>query len=337
MSVFHNLYTRKYEATEQLRESASQWSTFNVFDNYLTFVLNSFKLTNIPENPDYYIPPFRVELFFQSCGRAGMFERDGKLFIAPAYPLGSLMADGEFSDYEFVFADGKTDRRKREDCVIGFNNSLKIPYWYKIGQYAEKTSNAYMAVDVSLRKSMLPTIVSASEDRQLKELLDVRNDLTLNKFKEFVVTRDGELSEDDLKILNLYDSNVDDVLAKWDISVRYRNLFYSDFGASNVEIQKRERLTESESKGNTEMVRYTLFNDMYERRIEWVDLCNKKFGCDMKYEINRDISTVAEVNMTMDEKIDAYELELSKGSNIPNESNEPKPEEKEEQDNENPV
>lgn len=331
MSVFHNIYTNKYEQNEHIKAQSAKWTTFNVFDNYLSFVINSFKLKGIPENPNYDLPPFMVELFLQSCGRIGMFEKDGNLFITPAYPAGSLRSDGEFSMYEMIFADGKIERRSHDDCVIGFNNSLKIPYWYKISQYAEKTANAYMAVDTSLEKSMLPNIVSANDDRQLKELLEVRDDVTKRKYKTFVISRDGGLNQDDLKILNLYDSKVDDILAKWDVSVRYRNLFYSDFGGSTVEIQKKERLTKNESTGNTEIVRYTLFNDMYERRVEFVEKCNAKYGTSLEYEINRDVNTVAELTMDMKEKIDVYMHEATKGANIKN------PNPKEGEDNVDPV
>ena len=90
----------------------------------------------------------------------------------------------------------------------------------------------------------------------------------------------------------------------WDIFVRYKNLFFTNYGINNVEISKQERLTLGESQSNTEITRYSVFWDMFEHRKEFCERVKEHFGIDISCEINRNIDTVVEFNLTTQDKID---------------------------------
>ena len=96
------------------------------------------------------------------------------------------------------------------------------------------------------------------------------------------------------------------------------------FGINNVEVQKRERLTQAEGSGNDEYVRYTLLWDLFDNRRTFVDNVKEKFNHELEFELNRDIQTVYQLDIQTvyqltvdnDQKIADALIEITKGSNI---------------------
>lgn len=192
-----------------------------------------------------------------------------------------------------------------------------------INELSKKSAYALRAVDASLKKAILPAIAYAPDEASMttisglfeedKEMLPIR--ATMNEtFK-----KEGEIA-----IHNIYDNRAIDIISQWDVYVRYRNLFYTTFGVNNVEIQKRERLTEAEGSGNDEITRYTLLKDMYQRRVDFCNEVKEKFNYELAFELNRDSATVYEIKLSNKEKVDNVEIDLLKGVNYaetnPNES-----------------
>lgn len=311
MSVFHNIYTQKYEAAEQAREQIKSLTDFNFFDTCLTTVINTFKWKDYP---DPKLPAFMVETFYQNAGRVAMYESDtGDLKVHPAFPAGQITDTGDFTSYEIVTPNGKTYHRDADDIVIGFNNCFRMPYVYKIAQFSDRMSYALRAVDSALSKACLPNIVLFEDESQLKKFDKFTNPEVINQ--PFVGMLKEKLLAKEVETLSLYEAGKVDVLALWDVYVRYRNLFYTTFGINNVEVQKRERLTEAEGAGNDEITRYSLLSDMYECRKDWCERCKEKFGSNITFEINRDITTVFELQTDNDTKIDLANLDFTKGTN----------------------
>lgn len=298
-SVYHNLYTAKYEESCQAQNLKKFHTDFNFFDTCMTAVLNTFKWKNFPYEK---LPAFMIEWFYQNAGRIAMYEEDDILKIHPCYPAGALTEEGDYDAYMIITPNGKSFTRNINDIEVGFNNCFKMPYVYKVNQFSEKMSYALRAVDSSLTKACLPTIALFENPEQLKKF-DRFTDPEI-AVQPFVGMLKEKLVAKDVETQSLYHAGDIDVLALWDVYVRYRNLFYTTFGINNVEVTKRERLTEAEGAGNDEITRYSLLDDMYECRKDWCVRCNKHWGINMTLEINRDVSTVFELQTPNDEKIE---------------------------------
>lgn len=314
MSVFSNIYTSAYEANDATNKYKELVTNFDFFDTFLTTVINTFSWKNLP---DPKLPAFMPEYFNQYSGRIARYnDDDGKPKLHAAFPNGQLTDTGEFTSYTIVTPNGKTVLRKAEDIEICFNNCFKMPYVYKINQFAEKMSYALRAVDSALTKACMPVGVLFEDEAQLKAFGKFLDPLTA--MKPFVAMLKKKMAQKDVELLNLYEADKIDVLALWDVSVRYRNLFYTTFGINNVEVQKRERLTEAEGAGNDEITRYSLLDDMYRCRKDFVERCKEHFGDEMEVEINRDIATVFQLEATNAEKMALAQLDFTKGTNPAN-------------------
>lgn len=316
MSVFSNIYTSRYEASEEYNRLKHYATDFDFFDTCMTTVINTFSWKSLP---DQKLPHFMPEYFLQNSGRIARYIDDnGEKKLHAAFPNGQLTDTGEFTSYTIVTPNGRSIVRAAEDIEICFNNCFKMPYVYKINQFAQKMSYALRSVDSALVKACLPVIALFENEVQLKKF-DKFTDPEV-AMQAFVGMLKEKLVNKDVEILNLYKAGDIDVLALWDVYVRYRNLFFTTFGINNVEVQKRERLTEAEGAGNDEITRYSLLDDMYRCRTDFVKRCKDHFGDDMEIEINRDLSTVFNLEADNAEKMRLMKLEFTKGTNPANES-----------------
>lgn len=314
MSVFKNIYTQKYEELNQLTALKQYVTDFDFFDTCMTTVINSFGWKNLP---DPKLPHFMPEHFLQYAGRMARYINDnGEPKIHAAFPQGSITDTGEFTQYLMVAPDGTSTIRNAEDIEICFNNCFKMPYVYKVKNFADKMSYALRAVDSALTKACLPVAVLFETEEQLKKF-DKYTDPNV-AMQPFVAMLKQGLVDKKVELLNFYDSAKIDVLAYWDCYVRDRNLFYTTFGINNVEVQKRERLTEAEGAGNDEITRYSLLDDMYKCRKDFVKRCADHFGDNIEIEINRDISTVFQLEADNETKMRMAQLDFTKGTNPAN-------------------
>ena len=330
MSVFHNIYTQKYEESTAYQTMKKYAEDFNFFDTALTTVINSLSWKKLP---DEKLPYFMPEVFLQYSGRLARYEENGQGKLHACFPNGQLTENGDFTAYTIVKPNGETLTRKADEIEVCFNNCFKMPYVYKITQFSDKMSYAIRAVDTALAKACMPTIALFDTPEQLKKYDIFTNPETA--MRPFVAMLKEGLVPKELETLDIYDSSKVDVLALWDVYVRYRNLFYTTFGINNVEVQKKERLTEAEGSGNDEITRYSLLDDMYNQRKDFIDRCHKHFGDNMEIEINRDIATVFELTTDNSEKLDLAKLDFTKGTNPANPDGE-NPEEPQEEKTEEP-
>ena len=270
-----------------------------------------------------------IERFLQSAGRVAMYkDDDGNLKIHAAFPCGQITDTEEFDRYLIYTPNGKSFIRGAEDIEICFNNCFKIPYIYKVAQFAEKMSFSLRAVDTALAKACMPTVALFENENQLKKFDKFTNPETA--MQPFVGMIKEKLVSKEVEMLSLYDATKIDVLALWDVYVRYRNLFYTTIGINNVEVQKRERLTEAEGAGNDEITRYSLLDDMSNCRRDFCDRCKKHFNSEIDFEINRDIATVFQIEADNEEKMRLAKLDFTKGTNPANETETEKAEDIEE-------
>ena len=309
MSVFHNLYTdsfAKYDEKIQAKQDATEFVFFN---NYLTTLINTFRWKY-----KLNIPIGFIEDAEQRTGLMAYFYDNDKPKFLPAFPSGILLENGLFSEYTMWGLDGKTYIRKLEDAELCFNCTRRMPYIGMVAYFAEKTANAIMAVDSALNKAIVPTVIAVESEEHLSTLSGILNEIkNLKPFRAFVKRK---FDQNSMQRVSAFDNRENDVLALWDVYVRYRNLFYSTIGINNVEITKRERLTQAEGSGNDEIVRYTILDDMYYCRLDFCDRVKKHFGDDMSVELRRDTATVYELTLDNFQKIENEKIIISKGANI---------------------
>lgn len=318
MSVYHNIYANSYdEKTKQVLNEVQE-TDFMLSFNYLSTVISTFKWGgDLPEDCRQHIPEENLCYW----GLQGLFkDDDGNFRIYPCYGVGKLLENGLYDTYCFIARNGKMWYRKLEDICLCFNNFLRIPSFGIINEYAEKSKRALNAVDAALERAMIPPIVTGRNESQMKQIGEYINNEPMNR-KPFRTAQSDDFKAGEIEVHKFFDNRENDILSLWDVYVRYRNLFYTTFGINNIEIQKRERLTQAEGSGNDEITRYTLLSDMYECRKNFVDLAKEKFGINITIELNRDSTTVYQILSDNEEKIKNALIEISKGSNVAQNNN----------------
>ena len=300
MSVFSKVYEEKMREIQ----SAEHFSTIKT-ENFLrqlfyTMVISSFSYEgDIPEFIKYDMDFVEESLF--RAGKIAYFEHEGSKYVAPCFGSGVLLKNGKYDRYTMIFRNGQQVIKPIEEIELCFNNWAELPSQVIVEELLEKCLNSLRAVDFSLLRAQLPAILACGDEQKI-DVLTSKIKLNYEHRDPYAVVA-GDWVGDEIKRLSLYDNKEVDILALWDVFVRFKNLVFTTFGVNNVEVAKTERLTQAESTSNTEITRYGLFYDMYEHRLDWLKRVKEHFGDDIKCVINRNFDTVTELNLTEDEKI----------------------------------
>lgn len=281
-SVFHNIYTEKYHErlSNVIEENNNVITTFRLM--CLETVLNTFVWKDLPDG----ILPYMPERYACWWGTFAAFKDDeGEIKIFPAYPSGAIAENGLYEYYTLVAMNGKNWRRSIDDIALCFNNTLATPSIGIINELAEKMSTALRAVDCALERSLIPTVFATPNPEDFKTLSGLY-DTVKNQLPFRVMQSDSVINE--VRVVNeAFDSGRYNVTEMFDIFTKYRNLFNQIFGINALNVIKRERLTNGELTGDEEQATFTLINGMYERRQEFCESCNSKFGTDISFDISR--------------------------------------------------
>lgn len=311
MSVFHNIYQDKLkEKYEEIKQNDLSTS-LSIKSNYFSTAQNTFSWGNLPET----VLPFLPEEYMLYWESMAFFKDDEEKYkIYPCFPAGSLLENGQYEEYTIIAKNGKQWRRNIKDIEICYNNSLRIPSAILIEEYAKNTSDAFRAVRNALERSMKPPIISCTNESEAKMLTEMYS----KKGSElpFRITFSESFKNGNINLVKFFDNREYDVISLWDVATRNNHFFYSIFGISLVDISKKERLTEAEGSSNDEITRYTLLQSMYNCRKDFVERVEKHFNYKLELQLNRDMKTVYEITTNNEKKIEDYNIELSKGSNI---------------------
>lgn len=303
MSVFENIYLEQVKNLRKREETEYTAGSQTIYNNFYTSVVSTFNWKNLPKST----LPFLPERHLYFYGRMAFFkDENGEFQLVPITPAGKLLRNGEYDTYTGFYLNGDTVTLKREDIVIFYDNSRSLPSYIFVNEFANNASLAFNAVKQALKKAIAPEIVECMTEAQLDEIV---NAVDCTNAKAFTVTLSKALSKGEVNVHHIFDNKVNDVIALWDIFTRYRNFFYASYGTNNIEIVKNERLTEKESQGNDEIVRYTL---LWERNMlrQWgAQQVKEKFNYDLEIELNRSGDTVFDVNADNNKKLEAIENE----------------------------
>lgn len=312
MSVYHEIYKKNFEEYDNKVDFKGKSDYFATWFPYYICAHSTFSWDTKPLDD---IPAWLIEESLIYNGLVAFFEDNGKYKIYPCYPAGELLENGQYSEYVIIARNGKTWRKTYNDIVLCYDNSLRLPYLGMVNTFAEKSTNALSAVDITLKKATYPQLAMCENEDTMVSLSQIEN-LDNAEKKLLLAKLKSGISKNPLDMIRLFDNRMDDVLSLWDVHVRYRNLFYTLNGINNVEIQKRERLTEAEGSGNDEITRYSLLDDRYKQRKNFVDSIKEKFNVDLNFEINRDVATVYNLETSNENKLIDQQITVTKGSNI---------------------
>lgn len=310
MSVFSKVYEKMYDDIVQKNEYANK-STFEFLRAvFYSTIITSF--TYEGDIPEFIkdLPEYNEECFFLSPMVAYFREGDNR-YITPAYPNGVLQKNGLYSSYTCIFRNGEIKIKPYGDIVIGFNNSLHLPNRYIVDEILGKCNNALRAVDMSLERAATPELTFCKTTKAFESITNAINEAINKKTPFALINASTWNSEDVVDNESIFDNRAQDVLALWDVFVRYKNLFFTTFGVNNVEISKTERLTRAEGESNTEMTRYGLFFDEYNHRKDWLKRIEEYDGTKIEVVINRNFETVSALTLTNEEKREMQEMVIA--------------------------
>lgn len=300
MSVFSKVYENIWKEVTAKEEYSNLTTNQFLTTLFYSTVISSFSWGgDIPEfiKP---LPSYIEESLFMSS-KIAFFEHEGDWYITPCYPMGVLKENGMYTQYTCIFRNGKQVIKSYEEIEICNNNSLGIPSRVIVEEILDKCIDSLRAVDMSLERASTPSLNFCSDERVLNLIRDAVAQ-GINHHNPLALINSSSFKGDTLHKYDLFDNRAQDVLALWDIFVRYKNLFFSTFGVNNVEISKSERLTRAEGESNTEMIRYTLFNDLYLHRVDWIKRIKEHFNKTLTIEINRNYETVTALTMDNEDK-----------------------------------
>ena len=305
MSVFSKVYEKMSEEIEKHEEVLNLTTEHFLSCLFYSTVISSFSYEgDIPEFIRQ-LPSYIEECFFMSS-KVAYFEENGEPFITPCYPNGTLLDNGMYSHYTCIFRNGRTIIKSIEDVEICDNNSLGVPSRILVDEILQKCIYALRAVDMSLERASHPSLTFA-DDPTASLIVNAINE-SIKLRKPYALIKASAFKGDTIHKYDLFDNRAQDILALWDVFVRYKNLFFSSWGINNVEISKSERLTRAEGESNTEMIRYTMFYDLYEHRIDWFNRIKNHFNKTINVIVNRNVDTVTEFSLDQDEKIELKKM-----------------------------
>lgn len=311
MSTLKNIYHEQYNKRIEELGVTEKDQMRTIFLTFYSAVTNSFKWNGMTKNVPFFFP----ERWLYLNGLIAGYKDEDHFDIYPAFGNGMITEYGQFTSYNLVKMNGETMTKSFDEVELCYNNSLMIPSFIMVNELANKCNTALTAVNNTLIRASFARIIECSDEKELDKILGILSNKDTSKIA--LTTISSAIKTGGITVHNLFDNKCDDVLALWDVYVRYRNMFYSTFGFDNVEIQKRERLTEAEGSANAEIVRYGLFDDMFSCREDFVKRCNERFGSSLSVEINRNPASVYNMRLSNDEKIENELIEISKGSNLP--------------------
>ena len=246
-----------------------------VHKNLYQLAVGSFKWTGLP----YGLPSYMMERFLFDAGCVAAFvDNVGGLMILPAYEAGRQSKYYIPQQYT-VFGMGYYKNISIGDAVIGWNDSAHSSSWETVEGYAQTINEINIADQMNIKQLRFPWIFSGDEQtvNSLKAALTTVEQNTFALFTTDSIRKkltDGVGFQTGVKYLG------DDLK-------KHRDDIYNEcltlLGFDNTPVEKRERLTDDEVHSNDQQVNY-FRRDRLERRREFADAVNKKFGSSISVE-----------------------------------------------------
>lgn len=272
MSVFTDLYKDQKEKMHALG-ATNNGRTRQFFIAYLeSLAYNSFHWEGIP---DFYRPQW-VEILCFGHRIQGAFDDNGELRILPASPVGYILENGEYSEYQMYAPDGKVYFRKREDVELLYNNTLNLSTSEILFQLMDNLNLSMDVIYSFLVRSKVGEHFDCENETVVANITKALNDAIKNN--SFFSTAVGSEVGDGVNKITLFDSKVSALQPVWENIDKTLGIVHQNFGFVQTESVKRERLTEAEAQDNRDQAQYGLISDMLNNRERWADRINNHNG-----------------------------------------------------------
>lgn len=171
-----------------------------------------------------------------------------------------------------LLTDEEKEEQKKKECIVVMNNWDRTPTVGSMELFAWRLYLAQRTCDVNISAQRFPVMIVGDEKQRLM-LENLYNQYNGNQ--PFIFGNKNQLNDNILKAINTEAPYVVDKVSNYKKEIWNEALTY--LGISNVAINKKERLTETESDENNEVVNLNL-QSMLAPRIEACRQFNEKFG-----------------------------------------------------------
>lgn len=220
-SIFKNLYSENI-----------------YFDKLKEITVTLYKWVNLPEEID----PRFLELSLFECGEIVFAQDDitGLYFVMRTVNAGKLDKYNR-PIYRRLYANnGMNLERDISNSVIIYNNVLRSSSIPVVRYYSDRFYFYDQIIDINVNAQKTPVLIRCNEN----ERLSVENLYLKYEGGQPVIFGDKTLSANPIEVLKTDAPFVSDKI--YDMKVKYWNEFLTFFGVSNVNINKKERMTTDE-------------------------------------------------------------------------------------------
>lgn len=230
---------RKFQLTNFFTTLFDNAVAHNVqFDKLKEITLTLYKWLNLPPEID----PRFLELCLFERGHCVFFHDD----VLDEYVVMNCDLAGKWNIYNIPYrrrayaTNGAKAKVNATNSVIIFNNMLHSDSIMETEYYADKIGFYDRIIDVNVNAQKTPIIIKCSENKRLS----LKNAMMKYTGNEPIIFSDDALDLDGLTVLKTDAPFVADKI--YDLKVKYWNEFLTFKGVSNINVQKKERLTNDE-------------------------------------------------------------------------------------------
>ena len=171
-----------------------------------------------------------------------------------------------------LLTEAQKENQKNYECILVMNNWDRTPTAGSMELFAWRLYLAQRTCDVNISGQRFPVMI-VGDDKQRLMLENLYNQYNGNQ--PFIFGNKNQLTDDMLKAIKTDSPYIADKVTEYKKEIWNEALTY--LGINNISVQKKERLTESESNENNELVNLNL-QSMLAPRIEACRQFNEKYG-----------------------------------------------------------
>jgi hypothetical protein len=261
----------------RLEENMREYNFY--FKKYQRLLLSMFEWKNLPD--DISSRFIENKLFYNGLLIFYKSKQLGFYVVAQATPIG-LNDYEEPTGYRAYGVNKINEYVKPSECVPIWNDMFIEGNVNNVNYFAKSLSNIKKTFDINLEQLKNPYIISCPEGQKetVKQIMAQKTDGV-----PYIFTSDDFSDLVKVNVFNLQIQNHTKELQ--DVKGAIENEGLTFFGVNNVNVLKRERLTEGETSQNDEQIILNK-NSMYKARKKAVDAINEKFDFEIEVCISSD-------------------------------------------------
>lgn len=288
--VFFGKFGGEYQNLNQ--KAMNDITFYNELYDMMNLYMSVFEWKHLPEGCDARM----LEWWLMFNGFAGFIYDDLLEKAAPedaplGYAVMQLMLQGQMNmyqlpkDYRSYCVDPNVPNLQlsKENCVIVFDNQIRISPFAKLSMYASRLANIQRSIDVNVAQQKTPKIIKCNEKVKLS-VLNLMNKIADN---EFYIMADDKLDLTDLEVLDNTSPYVAGEMKILDHQIRNEMLTFC--GIENTNTDKKERMISNEvmsNMGDVEAHRFTRLNPRKKAEKAINDLLDRKGYQGAAVEVN---------------------------------------------------